>query len=274
MHFLGNPCKMNEIMRIAKKYNLFVVEDACDSYCAEFSGTKVGNFGDMGVASFYVAHLLTLGEGGAVFYNNLEYGIIVKSLRDWGRSCPCTICFIQNDPKYKCPHRFESKGDLEDYDSRYIFTNIGYNVRPIEMQSAFGLAQLERVKDFIRIRNKNFELYKKGLSKFEYLKFPEVYEESEPVWFALPLTIKDHAPFKRKELVEWLENKRIETRPFFAGMITEQPGYEGIDLKVHGDLPVTRKTKDNSLFVGCYPGITEEMINYVINAFEEFFKRY
>lgn len=276
MHFLGNPCKMDKIMEIARKYNLFVVEDACDAYCAEYAGKKVGTFGDIATASFYVAHLLTLAEGGAVFYNNPQYGAIIKSLRDWGRSCPCTICLMQLDPEYKCPFRFENKdkGELKDYDSRYIFTNVGYNLRTIEMQAAFGLGQLEKVNDFIKIRNRNFELYKEGLKEFKYLKFPEVYDKSKPVWFTLPLTIKEDAPFTRKDLVEFLEAKRIETRPFFAGLITSQPGYKDVDLEIRGEIPVTKYTKDHSFFIGCYQGITEEMINYVIESFREFFKKY
>jgi len=276
MHFLGNPCNMDKIMKIARKHNLFVVEDTCDAYCAEYGGKKVGTFGEMGTASFYVAHLITLAEGGAVFYNDSKYGAIVKSLRDWGRSCPCTICLMQNDPNYKCPFRFESKdkGELKDYDSRYIFTNVGYNLRTIEMQAAFGLGQLEKVHEFIRIRNRNFELYKEGLKDCKYLKFPEVYDRSNPVWFALPLTITENAPFTRKELVEWLEKKRIETRPFFAGLITKQPGYEGVDLKIKGNLPITKYTKDNSFFIGCYQGINEEMVKYVIESFKEFFRKY
>ncbi len=276
MHFLGNPCKMDKIMEIAKKNNLFVIEDACDSYCAEFNGQKVGTFGNIGTASFYVAHLITLGEGGAVFYNDTMYEPIIKSLVNWGRACPCSICKMQDNPDYKCPNRFDSenKGDLKDYDSRYIFTNVGYNFRVPDMQAAFGLEQLKRIKNFIEIRNKNFELYKNGLKKFKYLKFPEVYEKSNPVWFTLPLTITENAPFTRKQLVEWLESKRIETRPFFAGLINKQPGYKDVNLKIAGEIPVTTYTKDNSFFIGCYPGISEEMINYVINSFEEFFSKY
>ncbi|VVB82606.1 UDP-4-amino-4-deoxy-L-arabinose--oxoglutarate aminotransferase [uncultured archaeon] len=276
MHFLGNPCKMDKIMDIAKKNNLFVVEDSCDAFPAKYDGKKVGTFGDMGSASFYVAHLLTLAEGGAVFYDNPLYGTLVKSLRDWGRSCPCTICKMHEDPTYKCPSRFENigKGELENYDSRYMFTNVGYNLRTTEMQAAFGLEQLKKVPEFIKIRERNFNFYKKELEKSGFIKFPEVYKKAEPIWFAVPLTITESAPFKRKELVEFLESKRIETRPFFAGLITQQPAYKNVELKVHGDLPVTKYTKDNSFFLGCYQGITEEMASYVVDSFNEFFKKY
>jgi len=276
MHFLGNPCKMDKIMEIAKKHNLFVVEDSCDGYTAEFEGKKVGTFGDMGTASFYVAHLLTLAEGGAVFYDNPQYGTIVKSLRDWGRACPCAICKMHEDPTYVCPSRFDSvgKGELENFDKRYIFTNVGYNLRTTEMQAAFGLGQLDRVGEFIKIRERNFNFYKKELEKSGWIKFPEVYEKSKPVWFAAPLTITENAPFSRKELCEWLESKRIETRPFFAGLIPKQPAYENVHLEVKGNLPITRYTKDHSFFLGCYQGINEEMAQYVVDSFNEFFKRY
>lgn len=277
MHFLGNPCKMDKIMDIAKKNNLFVVEDSCDSYAAKFDGQKVGTFGDMGTASFYVAHLLTMGEGGAVFYNNKDYGAIVKSLRDWGRACPCTICRMHEDPKYKCQFRFEDEGELKEYDRRYRFTNVGFNLRTIEMQAAFGLAQLKRVDDFIKIRNENFETYKKELDN-RYLSFPQVYERSEPIWFTIPITIKENAPFTRRQLTEWLEQKRIETRPFFAGLVSKQPAYKSLvaedKIKISGGIPVTTYTKDNSFFIGCYPGITKEMANYTIDSFNEFLKKY
>ena len=278
MHFLGNPCDMNKIMEIAKKYNLYIVEDACDAYGSEYDGKKVGTFGDFGTVSFYTAHGITLFEGGAVLSNNEKYLGIVKSLKAWGRacaSCPYDVCRVATDPEYICPNRFKDKGSLGNYDQRYMFSTIGYNIKTVEVQSAFGLEQLKKFPEFIKKRNYNFDYLVKNLKEFEnYLILPEAVKLSKPVWFTLPLTIKEDAPFKRKDLVEWLEKKQIETRPFFAGYLPDQPSHKDCGIKIVGDLKNTKLTRDNSFFIGCYPGINQEMLDYIIDSFRSFFKKF
>ena len=277
MHFLGNPCNMNKIMEIAKKHNLYVVEDACDAYGSEYDGKKVGTIGDFGTASFYTAHGITLFEGGAVMSNNEKLMGLVKSLKAWGRACAsCNhdLCKVATDPDYICPNRFKDKGSLGEYDQRYMFSTIGYNLKMIEVQSAFGLEQLKKFPEFIKKRNYNFDYLVKNLKEFEnYLILPEAEKLSKPVWFTFPLTIRENAGFKRKDLVEWLESKQIETRPFFAGYLPDQPSHKDCDMRIVGDMKNTKLTKDNSFFIGCYPGINQEMLDYVVESFKNFFKR-
>ncbi len=271
MHFLGNPCNMDKIMKIAKKYNLYVIEDACDAYGSLYNNRKVGSFGDLGTMSFYTAHVITLFEGGAITFNNVKYQHILRSLKAWGRLCTCDRCEINFGEK--CPIRFEvADKKFKDYDRRYMFDNVGYNLKLVEVQAAFGLEQLKRLKGFIKKRNDNFNFIVNHLKRYEdYLILPKATEKSKPVWFAVPLSIKKNSEFKRKDLIEWLEKHNIETRPFFAGFIPEQPAYRDKNIKVVGDCKNTRFTKDNSFFIGCYPGIDKEMLKYVVSVFDKFF---
>jgi CDP-6-deoxy-D-xylo-4-hexulose-3-dehydrase len=276
MHFLGNPCEMDQIMELAKKHDLFVVEDCCDAYGSKYKNKNVGTFGDFAGHSFYCAHMITTGNGGAITYDRPEYSAIIKSLRAWGRACVCPVCDVSLDPSYDCPTRFdsESKG-FEGYDKRYMFTNIGYNSQIVEMQGAFAVAQMKRLPKFIEIRRKNFNMIVEGLKDYgDSLILPEPTPESDPAWFALPLTVNPKAGFKRKEIVDFIEKHNIETRPFFAGNLRNQPAYKGVDIKLAGVDTNTEMVKDNSFFIGCYPGITEEMIAYIVEVFGKFFKKY
>jgi len=278
MHFLGNPCDMDSIMEFANRHGLYVVEDACDAYGAEYAGKKVGSFGDIGAVSFYTAHGITLGEGGGLLFNNPRLGPIIASLRAWGRACTyyckANICKMASDPSYECPIRFHFKDDrLGEYDARYTFLNIGYNVKIVEVQAAFGLQQLRKFPEFIRLRNENFGHIVNELRPFEeYLILPKATENSKPVWFAIPLTIRQGATFTRTDLVGWLERHKIETRPFFAGYIPDQPAYRDVEIKVVGNPMNTKYTKENSFFIGCYPGINREMRDYIVHVFQRFFE--
>jgi CDP-6-deoxy-D-xylo-4-hexulose-3-dehydrase len=271
MHFLGNPCEMDSIMEIAKRHDLYVVEDACDSYGAKYGGRYVGSFGDLAAVSFYTAHGITLGEGGAVLFNEPKLGRIVKSLRDWGRACWCKSPAPLNG---ECGCRFEWKLGDTYYDHRYLFDNVGFNLKIIELQAAFGLEQLKRFPYFIKKRRENFQYITRALKEMtDYFIFPEPAQNSDPVWFTIPITIREDAPFFRKELEIFLNKRNIETRPFFAGYLPEQPAYKNVRMRVMGDCQVTRLTKKQSLFIGCYPGITEEMREYVIESFKKFFRK-
>ncbi len=271
MHFLGNPCNMDKIMKIAKKYNLYVVEDVCDAYGSLYNNKKVGTFGDLGTMSFYTAHGITLFEGGAITFKDIKYQHILRSLKAWGRLCTCDRCEINFGGE--CKIRFGVEDEkFKDYDRRYMFDNVGYNLKLVEVQAAFGLEQLKRFPGFIKKRNDNFNFIVDHLKKYEnYLILPRATKKSKPVWFVIPLSIRENSKFKRKDLIAWLEKHKIETRPFFAGFAPEQPAYRDKNIKVIGNCKNTKFTRDNSFFIGCYPGITKEMARYVISVFDKFF---
>ncbi|MEX2723350.1 MAG: lipopolysaccharide biosynthesis protein RfbH [Candidatus Freyarchaeota archaeon] len=273
-HTLGNPNEMDYIINFAEENNLYVIEDSCDALGSMYNGKYVSTFGDLGTFSFYPAHHMTMGEGGAVVTNNEELSLTVRSLRDWGRACVCPVCKISLDPNAYCPLRF-SKTPLTDYDKRYTYINIGYNLKPLDLQAAMGLQQLEKLPTFIKRRKENFRKLFNGLLEFEeYFILPESLPKADPCWFAFPITVKDGAPFKRRDLVNFLEEHRIDTRPLFAGNILRQPAYRGVDFRVVGDLKNANRVMTSSFFVGIHPGITEEMLNYIINTFEAFIKKF
>lgn len=279
LHFLGNPCDMERLCKISESHNLFMVEDCCNTHGAEFKDRKVGTFGDMGTFSFYPAHHITMGEGGAVVYNNSIYGTILRSLRAWGSacsSCPFVPCKIAQDPNYECPMRFKTISDaLKNYDRRYLFVDIAYNLKIIEMQAAFGIEQLKRTPRLIKKRKENWEYIVKSLEDYnDYLITPKPTPKSEPSWFAVGLTVRPDAPFTRYDLIKWLEKHKIETRLFFAGNIIDQPAYKNIQFKVVGNLKNTKLVRDNAFFIGCYQGITKEMVEYIVNVFDDFFKKF
>lgn len=278
LHFLGNPCDMAPLMELARKHDLFVVEDCCDAYGGEYDGRRLGSFGDMATASFYAAHTLTTGEGGAVVYNHPKYRPILRSLRSWGVACAtCNYspCRVATDPAFECPQRFDVVVGLESWDRRYLFLDIGYNLKMVEMQAAFGLEQMRKVTSFVEKRRENWEYLVSALSEYQhYLALQRPTPKSQPAWFAVALTVKPEAPFTRGEIVRWLEEHQIETRPFFAGDIRDQPAYKGIPFRTVGGLENTRHARDGGFFIGCYPGITAQMREYMLSVFHDFMQKY
>lgn len=272
-HTLGNPCEMDGIMALCSKYNLFLIEDVCDALGAKYDGKLVGTFGHFGTLSFYPAHHITMGEGGSVFTNDKNLARIARSVRDWGRDCWCRG---EASPKGACGKRFDWKIDglSADYDHRYVYSNIGYNLKPTDLQAALGLAQLKKANSFIQKRRENFNRLYQGLKRYEdVFILPRWSEKAEPSWFAFPITIRPSAKFSRRELLVFLENANIETRLIFAGNILRQPAFKNIEHRLVGRLENSDLVMSHAFFIGVYPGITEEMIEYVLGKFEEFFKK-
>jgi len=274
-HTLGNPNEMDAIMDFAKERNLLVIEDACDALGSTYRGKALGSFGTMGTVSFYPAHHITMGEGGAVVVNDPGLGQTARSIRDWGRACTCQTCKVSTDHDYRCPMRFEFKtGTLPaGYDKRYIYTNIGYNLKPVEFQAAMGIEQLKRLPDFIKMRNNNFRKLYGFFSEYsEWFILPHALQGADPAWFAFPLTITEKAPFDRRILLSFLEKNNIEARLLFAGDITKQPAYKDLRLKVSGRLDNCSTILERSFFLGVYPGLDEARMDYMLNCLERFFK--
>lgn len=272
LQHLGNPCEMNQIMEIAEKFDLRVVEDCCDAHGSLFQGKHVGSFGDMGCFSFYAAHAMTMGEGGAIVTNNPVYEPILRSLKTNGRACVCNFCKITVDANYKCPYRWvNSRTEMKIFDKRALFLNIGYKSRIMDLQAAFGLEQLKKLPSFNEQRRRNFEHIVKALRKYEqYLILPEATKDSDPSWFAIPLTIRKKAPFTRRKLLKWLESHNIETRPLLGGNLLRHPAYRDFKFKTT-KLSNTDFFHTNSFYVGCYPGIDEQRREYLISVFDQFF---
>jgi len=273
-HMLGNPNEMDAIMDLAENYDLYVIEDSCDALGSRYNGKYVSTFGDLGTFSFYPAHHITMGEGGAVVTSNEELSLTVRSLRDWGRTCVCPVCKIALDPNAYCPLRF-SKTLIQDYDRRYTYINIGYNLKPLDLQAAFGLQQLKRLPHFIEKRKRNFKILSEELSRFEdYFILPESLPKADPCWFAFPLTIKDSAPLRRIDIIRFLEEQHIMTRPIFAGNILKQPAYANINCKIIGKLENSNRVMNSSFFIGIHPGIDEPRLTYMIDIFEKCMRKY
>ncbi|MEM3519144.1 MAG: lipopolysaccharide biosynthesis protein RfbH [Candidatus Hadarchaeales archaeon] len=273
-HTLGNPNEMDAIMDIAEAYELYVIEDACDALGSKYKGKYLSTFGDLGTFSFYAAHHMTMGEGGAVVTDNEELSLTVRSLRDWGRACVCPVCVIALDPDAYCPLRF-TKSPIPDYDKRYTYITIGYNLKPLELQAAFGLEQLKKLPRFIKCRKKNFKVMYEAMQDYEnYFILPESPPKADPCWFAFPITVREEAPFGRKEIVEFLEKHKVMTRPLFAGNILKQPAYSNIDCRISGKLENSDRIMKSSFFVGIHPGIKEPQLNYMLETFEKFIREY
>ncbi|HVJ05852.1 MAG TPA: lipopolysaccharide biosynthesis protein RfbH [Candidatus Saccharimonadales bacterium] len=260
-HTLGNPFNVAEVVRIAKKYNLWLIEDCCDALGAKFNGQGVGTFGDISTLSFYPAHHITMGEGGAVFSQNNELKVLVESFRDWGRDCWC-------DPgkDNTCGKRFQWQlGDLpQGYDHKYVYSHIGYNLKITDFQAAVGLAQLNRAKEFISQRCANFAYLYELLKPFdEFLVLPEATPDSEPSWFGFPITVRDEAPFSRLELLKFYDESKIGSRLLFSGNIVRQPAYKDVTYRISGTLKNTDTIMNQTFWLGIYPGITREMMDFV-----------
>ena len=272
-HAFGIPNEMDVIMDFAEDHDLYVIEDNCDALGSTYKGKKTGSFGLLSTCSFYPAHHITMGEGGAVSIreNDISLYRIVKSLRDWGRACYCE--HDETNPHGACGKRFDFKISGIPYDHRYMYTHIGYNLKPLELQAAMGIEQLKKLPEFIKKREKNFEILYSEFQKYgEYFILPSWPERSSPSWFCFPLTIRDNAPFSRREITFFLEKNGIQTRLFFAGNIMRQPAYKNIKYRT-GKLNNCDKIMKDSFFIGVYPGIDEEKMAYVLKIIEEFMSR-
>ena len=267
-HTLGNPFNLDGVMNIAKEHNLFVVEDTCDAVGATYNNKPVGSFGDISTASFYPAHHITMGEGGCVLVKSAPMKKIVESFRDWGRDCWCPP---GNDNT--CGRRFDWQlGELPyGYDHKYVYSHIGYNLKLTDMQAAVGVAQLKKLPDFIAARRRNFNRLYAGLKKFEeVLILPETTPKSNPSWFGFAITIRPGAPFSRLDLVQHIESRRIGTRLLFGGNLMRQPAYINMPHRVVGPLTNADIITDNTFWLGVYPGLTDEMVDFMIATVAEF----
>ena len=267
-HSLGNPFNLGIITEIANKYNLWLIEDNCDALGARYNGRMTGTYGDLGTLSFYPAHHITMGEGGAVLINNRRLSPIVLSFRDWGRDC-----FCDTGKDNTCGKRFDwKKGDLPyGFDHKYIYSHIGFNLKVTDMQAAIGLGQLDSINSFInkRIENHNYlSILFKDLE--EYFILPKATQNSEPSWFGFLLTIRPNVNIKRHDLLRFLEDKKIGTRLLFAGNITKQPAYKGLEYKVIGDLKNTDLIMNNSFWLGVWPGLSKDNLRYMFDSVKEF----
>ena len=268
-HTLGNPFNLEVIVALCKKYNLWLVEDCCDALGATYNGQMCGTFGDIGTMSFYPAHHITMGEGGAVFTNNPELKAIAESFRDWGRDCYCAP-----GKDNTCGQRFCCKlGTLPDgYDHKYTYSHLGYNLKITDMQAACGLAQMDRAAGFVQARKDNFAYMKDGLKSCEeFLILPEATPNSDPSWFGFPITLRPEANVDRVNLLTFLDQHKIGTRLLFAGNLTRQPYMIGRNYRVSGELTNTDRIMHDTLWIGVFPGLTKEMMDFSISKIEEFF---
>ena len=262
-HTLGNPFNLKKIVEICKKYNLWLIEDNCDALGSKYNNQFTGTFGDVATLSFYPAHQMTMGEGGAIFTNNSRIRRIAESFRDWGRDCYC-----EPGAENTCNKRFEWQlGELPyGYDHKYIYSHIGYNMKITDMQAACGLGQLKNLNSFIEKRKKNVAFLKKELKNLQdKLMLPEAEKNSDPSWFGFPITIKKESKIKRKDLINKLTEKKIGTRLLFAGNLTKQPAYINQKFRISGDLKITDQIMSDTFWVGVQPAIGEEELSYIAN---------
>ena len=268
-HTLGNPFDLAKIKALCEKYNLWLVEDSCDALGATYNGQIVGTFGDIATVSFYPAHHITMGEGGAVFTNNPDLKLIAESFRDWGRDCYCAPGCDNT-----CGCRFEQKhGDLPfGYDHKYVYSHSGYNLKISDMQAACGLAQLDRLEEFIEKRRSNFAYLKERLASLEeFIHLPVATPNSNPSWFGFPITLKDGCGVSRVDLLRFLDEQKIGTRLLFAGNLIKQPYFKDVEYRVVGELTNTDKTMNDTFWIGIFPALGQEHFDFVAEKMEEFF---
>lgn len=279
-HVLGNPPNMDRLMEIVKKYNLVLLEDCCDALGTTYDGQPLGSFGEMASCSFYPAHHITMGEGGFVACNNSEQEDILRSFREWGRGCYCVGPEANKLKCGTCKKRFSNWIPAmpdEIFDHKYVYDEIGYNLKPIELQSAMGLEQIKKLPEITTLRKRNYSLLFSVYEKYEkYFYLPRAREKSDPSWFAFPLTIRKDAPFTRTEIVDFLEENLIQTRPYFAGNIMLQPAYSHLmDInKAKNDYPNATLTMTNTFFHGTSPVITPEQIEYIGKIVDQFMSKF
>lgn len=269
-HTLGNPFNLAKVKALCEQYNLWLIEDCCDALGAKFDGKMVGTFGDIATLSFYPAHHITTGEGGAVFTNNKRLISIAESFRDWGRDCYCKPGCDDS-----CGKRFRQQlGDLPmGYDHKYTYSHLGYNLKMTDMQAACGLAQLQRVPEFIAKRNANYDYLKQKLTHLsDVLSVAEATENSTPSWFGFPITLKGSASERRTELTRYLDQHKIGTRLLFAGNLIRQPYFQGVEYRVVGDLTNTDITMNQTLWLGIFPALGVEQLDYIADKLTDFFR--
>jgi len=270
-HTLGNPFDLEAILAIKNKYNLWLIEDCCDALGAKFQNRPVGTFGDIATFSFYPAHHITMGEGGALLTNDQLLYKNIRSFRDWGRDCWC-------EPGHNntCGKRFTQtyKSLPYGYDHKYVYSHLGYNLKVTDMQAAVGIAQMDKLDKFISKRNSNFANYMKYFEKIkEYFILPESMINSCPSWFGFLLTVKDDAPFTRGQFITFMDKHRIDTRMLFAGNMIRQPAFEGVNFKQIGDLPNTEKAMRDTFWFGVYPGLDDARLNYIFEMTASFMSK-
>jgi CDP-6-deoxy-D-xylo-4-hexulose-3-dehydrase len=267
-HSLGNPFNLDVVTALCKKYNLWLLEDCCDALGTTYRGQMVGTFGDIATLSFYPAHHITMGEGGAVFTKHDELKTIAESFRDWGRDCYCAP-----GKDNTCGKRFCQKlGNLpEGYDHKYTYSHLGYNLKITDMQAACGLAQLDKAPAFIQARKDNFAFLKARLKDCEeFLHLPEATEYSDPSWFGFPITLKENCPVTRLDLLTYLDQNKVGTRLLFAGNLTCQPYMIGANYRISGDLTNTDNVMNNTFWIGVQPALTQEMLEFAARKIESY----
>ena len=272
-HTLGNPFDLDAVKAFCRQYGLWLIEDNCDALGSRYRGRYTGTFGDIATSSFYPPHHITMGEGGAVYTNNKDLARIMESMRDWGRDCWCP-----SGKDNTCGKRFEHQlGELPfGYDHKYTYSEFGYNLKATDMQAAVGCAQLDKLPDFIAKRRQNFNRLFEGLRSLEhYFAFFEATPGSEPSWFGFLMTVRDDAGFTRSDIVKWLEDHQIQTRMLFAGNILKHPCFDAMrrdktGYRVIGDLLNTNRIMEDAFWIGVYPGLTDEMVDYMIDTIRAF----
>jgi CDP-6-deoxy-D-xylo-4-hexulose-3-dehydrase len=278
-HVLGNPPNMDQLMDIVKRYDLILLEDCCDALGSTYKDKPLGSFGQFASCSFYPAHHITMGEGGFIACNTHEQEIVIRSFREWGRGCYCVGEKANLLKNGCCGKRFSNwLPSLPDeiFDHKYVYDEIGYNLKPIELQAAMGLVQMKKIPEINEKRKKNHARLVEIFSPYEeYFILPKATDHSNPSWFAFAVTIKDNSKFKRKDIVEFLESNKIQTRPYFAGNVMLQPAYDGLlsSDAVINNYPNARKVTTDTFFLGTSPVITDVQLNYIEQTVQNFFKQ-
>jgi CDP-6-deoxy-D-xylo-4-hexulose-3-dehydrase len=267
-HTLGNPFDLDVVMKLAEEHDLWVIEDNCDAFGSEYKGKKTGSVAHLSTISFYPAHHITTGEGGAICTNDPQLALLVRAFRDWGRDCYCA-----GGENNTCGKRFSQLfGNLPfGFDHKYVYSEIGYNLKMTDIQAAIGAAQIDKLPHFCDRRKENFLTWYNIFNKYqEYFILPEATEGADPAWFAFVVTVKEDAPFKRDDITGEFNKKLIETRNLFAGNMTKQPGFINQNWRIHDNLDNTDFIMNNTFFLGTYPGLTKEMFDYSKNILDEF----
>ena len=271
-HTLGNPFNLDKVMEIANQNNLWVIEDNCDAFGSKYNNKYTGTFGHISTISFYPAHHITTGEGGAIITNNTILAGIVRSFRDWGRDCYCA-----GGENNTCGKRFSQKfGDLPfGYDHKYVYSEIGYNLKMTEMQAAIGSAQMDKLASFCELRKRNFRAHLKIFSRYNrYFILPEATEKSDPAWFSFIVTVKEDAPFNRDQITTFFNDNFIETRNLFAGNIIKQPAFVNRQFRIADNLDNTDLIMSNTFFLGTFPGLDDKKFEYIESVLDKFLVQY